>query len=1041
MEEHSHLFKVQDSPMTSCMVLESDTSMDNTTYSMKGANLTDQKDTIDLSPILQRLEDSVLKFWLDEMKTYKRDLSQEYPHQFDSNLENSNVLNDVTMMLQKCAREGALKITLHSLWISNQESLAHTVEENEVLRTCQEKLKSSLRNKSEYVFEGLPKQGYPTLLNDIYTDMYITEGGRGEVEDEHEVGQIENVSKRAATQETVIKSNDIFNPLPGQEGTIRSVLTKGVAGIGKTVSVQKIILDWAEGKANQDICFILALPFRVLNLIKHEDYSLIQIIHNFFPEMQELKSIDSDQNKVLLIFDGLDECQLPLDFQNNETCCDAHESTSVDVLLTNLIKGNLLPSALLWITTRPAAANRIPPECFYRVTEVRGFNDQQKEEYFTKKILDKSLASRITTHVKSSRSLYILCHIPVICWIVANVLQGLLVEACSNEIPCTLTQMYSNLVALQLQMKSKRSQSTNQSKSEDDIIQKLGELAFQQLETGNLVFYEEDLKEIDIDVSEASEYSSWFTEIFKEEFVLHQKRIFCFVHLSVQEFLAALFVFLTFQRSGKNLLDKSLLARLSLKGRSLINLYKSAVDRALQSQNGHLDLFLRFLLGLSLESNQAALKGLTQTQAGSSTEDIQRTVQYIKEKIKEYPSPQRCINLFHCLNELNDNTLVQEIQRYLSLGSLQVRNLTPTQWSALAFVLLTSQEDLDVFELKKYVQSDGGLLRLLPVVKLSRMARLDGCNLTDKCCDALASVIGTSSSLVELDLSDNNLQDSGVKLLSKGLGNPHCNLEILRLSLCGITDEGCVSLAMALSSNSTHLKELDLSFNYPEESGVEQLSALLEDPHCKLEALSIDRLGSSREKWRLLKYACQLTLDSNTANKMLRISEDGRNVAKTREVQLYADHPDRFSLAIVQVLCRESLSDRCYWEVEFGCKTTKIAATYRGIPKMEDGYKSWLGWNEMSWSWYCTDDGGFSARHNRKRTPVCAPPTDSNRVGVYLDWPAGTLTLYSVTFDMVTLLHTFYTTFTEPIYPAFSVVDTLCICPIESTNETHEYAQ
>ncbi|KAK6312237.1 hypothetical protein J4Q44_G00179010 [Coregonus suidteri] len=862
--------KVQDSPMTSCMAMESASSMDHTTYSMKGANLTDQKDKIDLSPILQRLQDSVLKFWLDEMKTFKRDLSQEYPHQFDSNLENSNVLNDVTMMLQKCARKGALKITLHSLRNSNQESLARTVEESEVLRTCQEKLKSSLRIKSEYVFEGLPKQGCPTLLNDIYTDMYITEGGRGEVEDEHEVGQI--VSKRAATQETVIKSNDIFNLLPGQEGAVRTVLTKGIAGIGKTISVQKVILDWAEGKANQDICFILALPFRELNLIKHKDYSLIQIIHNFFPEMQEFKCIDSDQNKVLLIFDGLDECRLPLDFQNNETCCDAHESVSVDVVLTNLIKGNLLPSALLWITTRPAAANRIPPECFDRVTEVRGFNDQQKEEYLIKKILDKSLASRITTHMKSSRSLYILCHIPVICWIVATVLQGLLVEACSEEIPCTLTQMYSNLVALQLRMKSKRSQSTNQSKSEDDIIQKLGKLAFQQLETGNLVFYEEDLKEIGIDVSEASEYCSWFTEIFKEKSVLHQKRIFYFVHLSVQEFLAALFVFLTFQRSGKNLLDKSLLARLSLKGRSSMNLYKSAVDRALQSQNGHLDLFLRFLLGLSLESNQAVLKGfMTQTQAGTSSEDIQRTVQYIKEKIREYPSPQRCINLFHCLNELNDKTLVQEIQSYLSLGSLQVRNLTPTQWSALAFVLLTSQEDLDVFDLKKYVQSDGGLLRLLPVVRLSKIARLDGCNLTDKCCEALASVMGSSSSLVELDLSDNNLQDSGVKLLSKGLGNPHCKLEILRLSLCGITDEGCVSLAMALSSNPTHLKELDLSFNYPEESGVEQLSAVLEDPHCKLEALSIDRLGSSREKWRLLKYACQLTLDSNTANKMLRI--------------------------------------------------------------------------------------------------------------------------------------------------------------------------
>ncbi|KAI5608704.1 NLR family CARD domain-containing protein 3-like, partial [Silurus asotus] len=220
------------------------------------------------------------------------------------------------------------------------------------------KLKFKLREKCKRITEGISQHGSSALLNEIYTDLYITEGGSGDVNNEHEVRQIETVSRRPATQETPIKCNDLF-----KDKSIRSVLTKGVAGIGKTVSVQKFILDWAEGKANQDVTFMFPLPFRELNLMKQKHHSLMDLLHHFFPEIKELRLIDCERNKVVLIFDGLDECRLPLNLQNNKRLCDVTESASVDVLLTNLIKGNLLPSALLWITSRPGAANQIPPEC------------------------------------------------------------------------------------------------------------------------------------------------------------------------------------------------------------------------------------------------------------------------------------------------------------------------------------------------------------------------------------------------------------------------------------------------------------------------------------------------------------------------------------------------------------------------------------------------------------------------------------------------------------------------------------------------------
>ncbi|XP_049328947.1 NLR family CARD domain-containing protein 3-like [Astyanax mexicanus] len=627
--------------------------------------------------------------------------------------------------------------------------------------------------------EGISHPGTSVLLNEIYTELYITEGGSGEVNNEHEVRQIEAASRRPATQETPIKCNDLF-----KDQSIRTVLTKGVAGIGKTVSVQKFILDWTEGKANQDVLFIFPLPFRELNLMKTENLSLVELLYQFFKDTKHLKPGDYHRYKVMFTFDGLDECRLPLDFQNNKRVSDVTQSVSVDVLLTNLIQKNLLPSALLWITTRPAAANQIPPDCIDQVTEVRGFSDPQKEEYFRKRIRDQSLAERIITHMKSSRSLYIMCHIPVFCWISATVLERMLGEAEGGEIPKTLTQMFTHFLIFQIKHRSQKYQRKSDVDLDQtrEIILALGKLAFQQLEKGNLIFYEEDLRECSIDVREVSVYSGVCTQIFRQEFELHLGKVFSFVHLSVQEFLAALYAFLSFISNNRNVLQQKHSGFGFEKKGTMSDFLKRAVDKALQSENGHLDLFLRFLLGLSLESNQTLLRGLL-IQTENISHSKEEVVEYIKQKIRKNPSPEKTISLFHCLNELNDHSLVQEVQKYLNRGrssDLSGVTLSPDQWSAVAFVMLNSEEELDEFDLSKFQKSKECLLRLLPVVKASRKVMLQECNLSDKSCADLASALSSnSSSLRELNLGNNNLQDSGVKLLSAGLKNPHCKLETL----------------------------------------------------------------------------------------------------------------------------------------------------------------------------------------------------------------------------------------------------------------------
>ncbi len=590
------------------------------------------------------------------------------------------------------------------------------------------RFRSNLLKKFGHLYEGTATQGNPTLLNEIYTELYITESESGEISNEHEVRQIETQSRRAATEDTTIKCNDIFRPLPGQDKAIRTVLTKGVAGIGKTVSVQKLILDWAEGKENQDVQLIFPLPFREINLMKDKTLSLSDLLHVFFPETKEME-ISSDEYKVLFIFDGLDECRLSMDFQSDVRLYDVSELASVDVLLMNLIVGNLLPSALIWITSRPAAADLVPSKCVHRVTEVRGFNEPQKQEYFRKRISDQSLADTIISHLKSSRSLYIMCHIPVFCWISAAVLEKMLSRADSGEIPKTLTQMYTHFLILQTNIKHEKDYEKKE--TDEDMILKLGKVAFQQLVKGNLIFYEEDLRECGIDVTEASVYSGLCSQIFREEFGLNQGKVFCFVHLSIQEHLAALYVHLSCTNNNTNVIDQSLFSKVKdrfqflFKHFSLSELHQRAVDEALQSKNGHLDLFLRFLLGFSVKSHQILLQQIM-TLKRSSSDSNEKSVEYIKKKIRTLDSPEKSINLFHCLNELGDRSLVEEIQQYLKSGRIKEAKLSSSQWSALVFVLLTSEEELNEFRLDKFVKGKNdpenmeALQKLLPVIKESR---------------------------------------------------------------------------------------------------------------------------------------------------------------------------------------------------------------------------------------------------------------------------------------------------------------------------------
>ncbi|CAL8272761.1 unnamed protein product [Lota lota] len=1097
-----------------------------------------------------------------ELRTF-----QWYLHQADplpgfpavpkSYLNGADREGTVDVMVQTYGRQRAVLITGKVLEKMNRNDLAQCLLDTDsaqhallrpspapqqLILSYQRILQSNLQSRYMCVPEGLSKQRDKKHLDDIYTELYVTEGSDVGINCMHEVRHIEITSRKLQGLDKPIMLGDLFNHPSGKYIPIKTVLTTGIAGIGKTFLVYKFMLDWAEGTSSQDVHLMFPFTFRQLNLLKGKTFSLSQLIYaciretvgidekalnEMFTTLQTSGNSNYDKSdyKLLFVLDGLDESRLNLNFANNEDfSVDITKPTTVDELMTNLIKGKLLPSARLWITSRPTAANQISADYIDRVTEVRGFTDQQKEEYFRKRFEDEDLTSRIISHIKKSRSLYIMCHIPVFCWISATVLERALSAGGQEIKPKNLTEMYTHFLVFQIKQTSLKYGEESSLQS----IQSLAKLAFDHLEKGTLIFYEGDLKNSSISFSKASFFSGVFTQIFKEESGLHKENMFSFVHLTIQEYLAAVHVVLSQINNNKNALKPQTFQSLRTHFKKITptDIHIIAVDKAVQSSNGHLDLFLRFLLGLSLETNQILLQGLLK-RTDSSSQSKQDIVNYIKKKIRETPCPERNMNLFHCLNELNDHSLIEEIQRYLNTGTLSKIKLPASEWSALAFVLLTSGEKLDVFDLRKYNRSEEGLLKMLPVVKASTTAILSQCELSSQCCKALAFAVTSTATLKELDLGANNLQNSGVKLLSTGLGNPHCRLKTLRLSGCELTEEACVSLGSALNSNHSHLRELDLSYNnlqdvgvqgllsqlrnlkilrlkscgltgefpnvvsllssgtcrlteldlsgndlhdrgvkllsaglasphcmlealmlsgcliieegcaslcsalssnpaylrkldlsynHPGEKGIAILSAGLEDPLWKLETLCVDYCSESRIQPGPTKYACELTMDLNTAERKILLSEGNRKATVVPTEQPYPPHPERFE-KWQQVLCTEGLTGRCYWEVQWS-GVVHVGVTYKEIRRQGQDEHSRLGWNNKSWSLNCNKS---TAWHNGKGVVLLAFPKSIERLGVYLDWSAGILSFYNVHpgSPIMSHIYTFHVTFTEPLYPGF----------------------
>ncbi|XP_034043343.1 protein NLRC3-like isoform X2 [Thalassophryne amazonica] len=1056
------------------------------------------------------------------------------------------------------------------------ESTQTDKSDYEVKHNIQKMLKVHLRSKLSFLHESTSTS--ESELKDISTSLYITqqtEDGSGSHEILDHFKHPEKLPQFSLSPQ--IDCRDIFKPgrvtrqLRGKKAPIRCVMTKGIAGIGKTFAVQNFSLDWAEEKSNQHIDLVFVLYFRELNMLQEDHCSLLNLLLLFYPdlELEEHTEVLFKKN-VLFILDGLDESRFPLEFEGSKTVSDVEQISTVDVLLINIINGNLLPNSLIWITSRPAAASQIPLEYVDQMTEVRGFTQEQKEEYFRRAFRGDDKAEEVIACLRGMISFHFLGHIPIFCWIAAEVFKNRWSILKSRT--ATMTELYIYYLRDQIEKTTNKYEKCifqENIKSQIDAMPlNLSKLAFDQLVKCNVLFYEEDLRKCFIHVDKDSGFCGFCSEILKEEFGLDKKKIFSFVHQSFQEFLAAFYLFRCCVTKNASVL-KSFLAEDPV-GLSFMDLLESVVNKALRTENGQLDLFLCFFLGFSLESNQKMLAGLL-PQIKNSSKTVERMRRYLHKFNSGNVPLERCMNLLLCKYELKQKKFQDDVSVILQSGM----RLSHIACSVMSTMLQITGELIEEFDLTKcripFNESlklfpllrnsirallrgehlhDGGLdvllsilqsadssltelsllcfsdanippphmlfsvlgapdckleilrlsgfslrffhchtlatilhlrhssLRVLdltyciysypnvhsryyskemtkgtyidisdnlslltvipsaligPTCKLKEL-RMTGCLLKSKCCQVFASILSSDSQLRELDLSNNDLQDLGIRLLSAGLESSKCRLEILRLSGCGITKEGCVFLELALRSNPTHLRELDLSYNHPGESGAKLLTDRLKNQDCQLEKLNVDHDEDHWVNPQLLnKYACELTLDPNTVNENLLLMDDNRKVQVTEEKQPYPDHPERFDHK-KQVLCHEGLTGRAYWEVEFD-GLVNIGVAYKSIQRKE-GVDP--GFTDKICSLTIHTSSGCSIFHGQRETFIPIPVVEvqgfwenPKRVGVYVDFSGGILAFYWLSGDTKTLLHTIHTTFTELLHPAFTIFDgSLTLCTV-----------
>ncbi|XP_062393233.1 protein NLRC3 [Sardina pilchardus] len=621
-----------------------------------------------LQQVLKKLTEAQLKF-------FKKFLWERYPEFFRDPLDVLDIIDLVDKMLECCDIDFSLSITQHVLGFMGLNKLVKYICGHLHRNEVRYGLKQQLREKYSTIYEGCPKNGAKADFESVYAEHFITSGLYAPVNGEHELrGLVEELKVDKRFKYKPMKNTEIYNPEVVAERYLRLMVMRGIAGIGKTTAVQRFIMDWVNETAHEEIYFVFPLSGEFVMQHLDEEMSLRGILNSMYPAVEPLADLDFEDCQLMFILDDVDELVLELDFLYTHCWCDANTVVPVRNLFINLIKGNLLHYAFLWVVTRPLASCALPSDRIHQVVEVRGFAEEAREEYFRKRFAhDPAAAERAVAYLHANKTVFIMCHLPMFCWVVSDYLAKLFEKypLPGREPPHTLTELYARLVQVYFNMRQRRHDETgplaDDKKWEDGkvLMLNMAKMAYSMLEKEAFHVTKSNWKDEDSDAKEAIVRSGLCTEYYRERFILYQEKIRCFIHPTVQEFMAALHVFLMFKNSGKNVMDTSKMSMIKLRDLSLADVYKTAVDRAVSGKAKdpyHYDLFLRFLAGMGALSNQTILSRFF-NHVGLKNSALEDAAKAFRKRMKEHPDKKETLE--KCLEELSPTNAL------LRKGSMQ----------------------------------------------------------------------------------------------------------------------------------------------------------------------------------------------------------------------------------------------------------------------------------------------------------------------------------------------------------------------------------
>ncbi|XP_076024363.1 NLR family CARD domain-containing protein 3 [Genypterus blacodes] len=588
----------------------------------------------------------------EDMQAFKGFLWKYYPKWFNAPAQSLDLVDLVDRLLESCGLEVSMQITKALLGEMERSRLVDYLQTLGRRNEVRYNLCVTLRRKYGNGCEDGGTHEDRKHIDSVFANLYITSPCDNGPNTEHEVRDIGRLDTNRA-QEKLISHTGILSPKMMETFHTSLALTTGMAGTGKSTAVRKVIMDWVEERSHQHVSFLFPVPFRELKAFEGSNVSLLDIIQTLYPETKQLRLEDYKCNdgSVMFIFDGLDEYKEKLDFHDTQLLSDHTEATSLRVMVVNLLRGRLLYGGLFWITTRPQSQRCVPWDTAYAELELRGFRDADKEEYFRKRFEDPNQAARVLSHLGSCKTLHIMCHLPLFCAVLSDEFQRAFEERGPQaELPGSITHVYTKLLLTLVRSRKFRA-SDGDSHRESDFLMKLGKLALNMLEQGRVKILKSDWKESGLNTEEAVVNSGFCTQFITEPMVLYHEEVICFLHSTVQEYMAAFYVFLSFRSSGKNLLGQNGNLWRKFKGPKVMELYQSAVERSLVCQDGQLDIFLRFLVGMALEANQRLLEPFCTSSVKWSpvAHDI---ATLIRGKMGENQHPDRNANLQLCLEEL-----------------------------------------------------------------------------------------------------------------------------------------------------------------------------------------------------------------------------------------------------------------------------------------------------------------------------------------------------------------------------------------------------